>query len=64
MEYEEDGSVLVYWMNQKIDITNLFEDGICYVRLEKEGETLYMTVKYQNGFSRSRDKYPNLRDFN
>lgn len=55
--YKEDGSVWVYWFDQKIDITDKFEDNICYVKLVNDGETLYMTVEYQNGYTSSLNKY-------
>lgn len=50
--WEDDGRIWLYYMNQKMDITDKFVDGICYVKLEAGGETKYMTVKYsdpQNG---------------
>lgn len=58
VEYEDDGSVWVYWYDQKIDITNQFENGVCYVKLQNDEKTLYMTVRYQNGFATSPHKYP------
>lgn len=57
VEYKEDGSIWVYWFEQKIDITDKFENGVCYVKLVNGEETLYMTVKYQNGYATSPDKY-------
>ena len=35
VEYEEDGSVWVYYYNQKIDVTDSFVNGVCYVKLVK-----------------------------
>lgn len=64
VRYEDDGSVWVYWFDQKIDITKKFENDICYVRLEKDKETLYMTIKYQNGYATSPHKYPSSSEFN
>jgi hypothetical protein len=59
VEYEENGTVTVYYYNQKIDITDKFtDDGVCYVKLINGEETLYMTIKYQDGYSFSKDKYP------
>ncbi|WRS28483.1 hypothetical protein U6B65_04945 [Oscillospiraceae bacterium MB08-C2-2] len=63
VEYEEDGSVWVYWFNQKVDITDKFENGVCYVKLESDKETLYMTVKYQNGYSTSPYRYLSPSEF-
>lgn len=48
VSWEDDGRIWVYYMNQKIDITDNFEDGYCYVKLEAGGETKYMTVKYSD----------------
>lgn len=64
VEYEDDGSVWVYWLDQKVDITDKFENDICYVKLENEEETLYMTVKYQNGYATSPNKYLSPSTFN
>lgn len=64
VRYEEDGSVFVYWFDQKIDITDKFENGICYVKLENGAKTLYMTVKYQDGLATSPSKYPAPSTFN
>ena len=64
VEYEEDGSVWVYYRNQKMDITDKFEDGVCYVEL-KDGDTIqYMTVKYQNGYALSQERYLTPGEFN
>ena len=64
VRYEDDGSVWVYYFDQKIDITDRFEDNVCYVQLSNGKETLYMTVKYQNGWSISPHKYPTPSSFN
>lgn len=57
VEYKEDGSVWVYWFDQKVDITNQFVDDICYVKLVKGEETMYVTVRYGNGYAVSPYKY-------
>lgn len=65
VEYLDDGSVWVYYKNQKIEITDKFDkDNVCYVKIENGDETIYMTVKYQDGYSTSPDKYPDPRSFN
>jgi hypothetical protein len=64
VEYEDDGSVWIYWFDQKVDITDKFDNGVCYVKLEGDKETLFMTVKYQNGYSTSPHKYLNPSEFN
>jgi hypothetical protein len=61
--YEDDGSVWVYWFEQKIDITDKFENEFCYVKLESSEETLYMTIKYQDGHSTSPHKYLSPSEF-
>ncbi len=64
VEYEEDGSVWIYYKNQKMDITDKFEDGVCYVEL-KDGDTIqYMTVKHQNGYALSPERYLTPAEFN
>ena len=62
--YEDDGTVWVYYKSQKIDITDKFEDGICYVKLEDGDEIQYMTVKYNNGFATSPSGYVQPWEFN
>ncbi len=57
VEYEDDGSVWVYWLDQKVDITDKFEDGVCYVKLISGEETMYVTVKYQGGYAVGPHKY-------
>lgn len=57
VEYKDDGSVWVYWFDQKIDITDKFVDGVCYVKLVKDEETMYVTVKYKGGYSASPHKF-------
>ena len=55
--YLEDGTVLVYWYNQEVEITDLFEDEVCYIKLVNGNETLYVTVKYQDGWNSSYRKF-------
>lgn len=55
--YEEDGTVWVYYYDQKMEITDQFEDGVCYVKVSNGEETLYMTVLYQDGWCTSPHKY-------
>lgn len=64
VEYEDDGTVWVYYYDQKIDVTDSFEDGICRVKLVNGEETLYMTIKYDDGYAVSSDKYPDANSFN
>ena len=64
VEYEEDGSVWVYYREQKVEITDKFDaDGFCYVQLNDNGRPLYMTVKYQEGYATDTNRYPSPRRF-
>lgn len=62
VEYEEDGRVIVYYLNQQLDVTDKFVDDICYVQLQVEDGVIYLTVKYQNGYAWSPHGYiqPNM----
>ena len=62
--YEEDGSVWVYYLDQKIDITDKFEDNICYLKLEVGDQVQYLTIKYQNGYGSCPDRYLQPGEFN
>ena len=64
VEYKEDGTVWVYYLNQKMEITDKFKDGVCYVQLNADGETQYITVKYQNGFATIPHGYVQSWEFN
>lgn len=65
VEYREDGTVWVYWYGQSTEITDKFdEDGVCYVQLKNGSDTLYLTVKYENGYSFSPHGYMSPRTFN
>ncbi|MDO5399448.1 MAG: hypothetical protein Q4F17_00515 [Eubacteriales bacterium] len=64
VQYRDDGTVWVYWFDQKIEITDKFEDGVCYVKLDNGEKTLYMTVKYQNGYATDTKKFVSPWEFN
>ncbi len=59
--YEDDGTVMLYYRGQSLDITDRFdESGLCHVLLrdEEDGEkTLFITIKYQEGYSYNSVKY-------
>lgn len=57
VEYEDDGTVWLYWYNQKVDITDKFENKVCYVKLVGKEETMYVTVKYHGGYSYGPHKF-------
>ncbi len=63
VEYLEDGTVWLYYHSQKIELTDKFEDGVCYVTVTDGAKTLYVTVKYQNGFAVSEDNYASPDEF-
>lgn len=56
--HKEDGTVWVYYQDQSLEITDLFdENGVCYVQLQGGDETVYLTVEYQGGYSWSTTGY-------
>ena len=65
VEEREDGTVTVYYLDQKLDVTDKFdEDGVCYVQLEGGEKTIYMTIKRGNGYATSTTKYILPNEFN
>ena len=60
--YKEDGSVWIYYFDQKQDITDKFEDDVCYMKLQYNDKIMYLTIKYQNGYSYN--KYISPWEFN
>lgn len=65
VSYPEDGTVLLRYHGQSLDITDQFdEDGVCYVELQDGDKTLYLTVKYQNGYAMSEKKFCSPDEFN
>lgn len=58
VEYKDDGTVWVYYRNQSLEITDRFDaDGVCYVQLKNGADTLYLTVRYQDGYSTSTNAF-------
>ena len=65
VQYRDDGSVWVCCQGEETEITDRFdEDGICYVQLRTGGNTLYLTVKYNQGFASSPHSYVSPKSFN
>lgn len=64
VDYKEDGSVWVYYMDQALEVTDLFEDNVCYVQLKDGDGSLYMTIKYGRGHATSPHKYLSPDSFN
>ena len=60
VEYEDDGSVWLYYKDQKLDITDRFEEGICYVKLTDGKDVKYLTIKYNDGYAMSDSKYVSM----
>lgn len=59
VEYREDGSAWLYCRGEKLDITDRFTDGICYVQVNDGERTLYLTIEYQGGYTMSPHGYIN-----
>lgn len=57
VEFEEDGTVWVYYKDQAMDITQRFADGVCYVQLRDGDETLYLTVEEEGHYAFSPHGY-------
>lgn len=57
LEETKDGRVLVEYGRTRLDITDRFKNGVCYVKLTHGGKVLYMTVKRHGGYAISPDAY-------
>lgn len=64
VEYKEDGTVWVYYKNQELNITDKFENEICYLQLEDGDKVKFLTIKYQNGYAMSPHGYVQPWEFN
>ena len=63
--YKDDGSVWVYYMNQSMEITDQFnEENICFIQLKNGEKTMYVTVKYGNGYAMSPWAFVQPEEFN
>ena len=64
--YQDDGTVMLYYRGQSLDITDRFdENGVCHVLLrdEADGErTLFITINYKDGYSYNSTKYEDPSD--
>ena len=54
---EKSGKTYIYYMNQKIDITDKFKDGYAYVKVNTPDGTLYVTVKQGAEYAISSDRF-------
>ncbi len=57
VQYKDDGTVWLYYQDQVVEITDKFEDGVCYTQLKSDEGVLYLTIEYKSGFSISPNKY-------
>ncbi|MDO4942632.1 MAG: hypothetical protein Q4E73_07320 [Lachnospiraceae bacterium] len=58
VDYKDDGTIWVYYHDQKIDITDKFDnDDICFVKVTEGKETFYITVSKEGSWGFSGDKY-------
>ena len=65
VEYLADGTVWVYYRDQGLEITDLFdENGICFVQLKSGGKTQYLTIKWKNGYASSPNGFVQPETFN
>lgn len=65
VQYREDGTVWVCYHGAEKEITDQFDkDGICYVQITADDNTLYLTIKYQNGYASSPNSYISPKEFN
>lgn len=55
---KEDGTVMLYWRKQALDITDRFQDGVAYVLLEDVDETLYLTISRDGGWKCGFTSFP------
>ena len=64
VKYRDDGSVWLYYMDQKLEITDKFdEDGFCYVTVIEGDHPLYVTVKDGHSLIAQPGRYATPRDF-
>lgn len=60
---EENGVWTVSYYGQVHNITDKFDaDGICYLQLIHDGETLYMTITKEHGFASSSKYYVDAKE--
>ena len=57
VDFQEDGSVWAYYHNQKMEITDKFENGVCYVQVKDGKQVFYLTVEETGGYTISPHGY-------
>ena len=62
VEYLEDGTAWVYFRDQRVEITDKFdEDGVCRVQVTDGEQTHYMTIQYMSGYRTDTKRFPSAR---
>ena len=65
VEYFDDGTIWLFYYDQKMEITDKFnDDGVCFVLLQYKDENVYVTVKRNGGMSSSKKAYIQPYEFN
>lgn len=65
VDYREDGTVWIYYLDQAMEITDRFTDeNVCFVQLKNGNNTLYVTIKYDNGYAWSHSAFVQPDSFN
>lgn len=64
VEYKQDGTVWVYYQDQAMEITDLFDENkVCFVQIKTETGTLYVTVKYGGSIAYSSSEFVQPEEF-
>lgn len=64
VDYKEDGTRWVYYRDQKLEITDSFENGVCFVKVGSGKDTVYMTIKEDGSYAMSPHRYEQPDTFN
>ena len=58
VEYKDDGSVWVYFEDQKVEITDQFdENNVCNISLKGSDRRIYLTIRYKDGYDYNEAKF-------
>ncbi|MCR4648992.1 MAG: hypothetical protein K5776_07940 [Lachnospiraceae bacterium] len=62
--FNDDGTIIVYYHAQTIDITDKFNsDGFCFTHVTDGKKNFYMTIKNDGSYGIDSDKYPDTSEF-
>lgn len=65
VDYREDGTVWIYYMDQAMEISDRFnDDNICFVQLKNGKDTLFVTIKFDGGYAWSPSAFVQPDSFN